>query len=56
MLSPGTHNPKRNSLCTRPMQSRPREENFSLAVLTKADSPYIRVTNQIEDMLKSRRK
>lgn len=56
MRSPGTHNPKRNSLCARPTQSRLREENFSLAVLAKADSPYIRVTNQIEDMLKSRRK
>lgn len=56
MRSPGTHNPKRNNLCARPTQSRQREENFSLAVLAKADSPYIRVTNQVEDMLKSRRK
>lgn len=56
MRSPGTHNPKRNNLCARPTQSRLREENFSLAVLVKADSPYIRVTNQVEDMLKSRRK
>ncbi len=56
MRSPGTYNPKRNNLCTRPTQSRLREENFSLAVLAKADSPYIRVTNQVEDMLKSRRK
>lgn len=56
MRSPGTYNPKRNNLCARPTQSRPREENFSLAVLVKADSPYIRVTNQVEDMLKSRRK
>ena len=56
MRSPGTHNLKRNNLCARPTQSRPREENFSLAVLAKADSPYIRVTNQVEDMLKSGRK
>ena len=56
MRSPGTHNPKRNNICARPTQSRPREENFSLAVLAKAYSPYIRVTNQVEDMLKSGRK
>jgi hypothetical protein len=56
MRSPGTHNPKRNNICARPTQSRPREENFSLAILAEADSPYIRVTNQVEDMLKSRRK
>jgi hypothetical protein len=56
MRSPGTHNPKRNNLCVRPAQPRPREENFSLAILAEADSPYIRVTNQVEDMLKSRRK
>jgi hypothetical protein len=56
MRSPGTHNPKRNNICARPTQSRPREENFSLAILAEAYSPYIRVTNQVEDMLKSRRK
>lgn len=56
MRSPGTYNPKRNNLCARPTQSRPREENFSLAILAKAYSPYIRVTNQVEDMLKSGRK
>lgn len=56
MRSPGTHSPKRNNLCARPTQSRLRGGNFSLAVLAEADSPYIRVTNQVEDILKSRRK
>lgn len=56
MYSPGTYSTKRNDICARPAQSRPREENFSLAALTKADSPYLRVTNQVEDMLKSGRK
>lgn len=56
MRSPGTHDPKRNNLCVCPTRSRLKESNFSLAVLTKADSPYIRVTNQVEDMLKSGRK
>lgn len=56
MRSLGTYNPKRNNICVRPTQSRLREENFSLAVLAEADSPYIRVTNQVEDMLKPRRK
>lgn len=56
MYSPGTHDPKRNNLCARPTQSRPRGGNFSLAVLAEADSPYLRVTNQVEDMLKSGRK
>lgn len=50
--SPDMKNVKQNIPSNRPVQGRPKERNFSLAILVKADSPYIRVTNQIEDMLK----
>lgn len=44
-------NIRQNIPSSRPVQSRPVERNFSLAILVRADSPYLRVTNQIEDML-----
>lgn len=50
------NSPKRNDFGGRPAQSRPTERNFSRAVLTENESRYIRVTDQIEEMLESRRK
>lgn len=45
------NSPKHNNFSGRPVQSRPVERNFSRAVLVENESRYIRVTNQIEEML-----
>ena len=50
--SPDMKGTKQNIPSVRPTQSRSAERNFSPAVLIERQSRYIRVTNQIEDMLK----
>lgn len=49
--SPDMKNVKQNIPSSRPVQSRLKERNFPPAVLIERQSRYIRVTNQIEDML-----